>query len=88
MSRAISAVFADGVFRPLEPVDWPEGTHVQIQVQAPVEGAGAELSPEEIVRQAAAMPWPQFVERTYGSCAGSGLERPDQGDFERRDPIS
>ena len=31
---------------------------------------------------AAAMAWPDFVARTYGSCAGLGLERPEQGAFE------
>jgi hypothetical protein len=38
--------------------------------------------------QAAAMAWPDFVERTYGSCAGLGLERPEQGDFESREPLA
>lgn len=31
--------------------------------------------------------WKRFVDRTYGSCAGTGLERPDQGVFEVREPI-
>ena len=31
--------------------------------------------------------WPEFLERTYGSCHGLGLERHDQGDFEQREPI-
>jgi len=26
-------------------------------------------------QRAADIPWPEFIERTYGSCAGSGLER-------------
>ena len=34
------------------------------------------------------MSWPDFVERTYGSCAGLGLERPEQGSFEIREPIA
>jgi hypothetical protein len=34
------------------------------------------------------MSWPDFVERTYGSCAGLGLERPEQGSFELREPIA
>lgn len=31
--------------------------------------------------------WKEFIEGTYGSCAGLGLERPDQGILEERDPI-
>jgi hypothetical protein len=31
--------------------------------------------------------WHGFVESTYGSCAGLGLERHDQGTFEDREPL-
>jgi len=31
--------------------------------------------------------WHAFVEQTYGSCAGSGLERQPQGDFEERETL-
>ena len=31
--------------------------------------------------------WHRFVDDTYGSCAGLGLERQPQGDFEQRDVI-
>jgi hypothetical protein len=31
--------------------------------------------------------WHRFVEKTYGSCAGLGLERQPQGDFEEREAI-
>jgi hypothetical protein len=40
-----------------------------------------------VPQPAAAMAWPDFVEQTYGSCAGLGLERHEQGDFESREPI-
>jgi hypothetical protein len=39
-------------------------------------------------QQSEIMSWPDFVERTYGSCAGLGLERPEQGSFEMREPIA
>jgi hypothetical protein len=42
----------------------------------------------EPVAPAVAMAWPDFVGRTYGSCAGSGLERHEQGDFESREQYS
>lgn len=31
--------------------------------------------------------WQEFVAATYGACAGLGLERPDQGEFEVRESI-
>jgi hypothetical protein len=39
-------------------------------------------------QQPEAMSWSEFVERTYGSCDGLGLERPEQGSFELREPIA
>lgn len=38
--------------------------------------------------QADDLPWPDFVERTYGSCAGLDLDRHEQGEFESREPIT
>lgn len=32
--KAIHAIFENGVFRPTEPVDWPEGSHVVITLEA------------------------------------------------------
>lgn len=31
--------------------------------------------------------WHRFVEKTYGSCADLRLERPPQGEFEKREAI-
>lgn len=31
--------------------------------------------------------WSDFVAATYGSCAGQGLERLPQGEFEAREPM-
>ena len=31
--------------------------------------------------------WQQFLDSTYGSCADLGLDRPDQGSFEKREAI-
>jgi hypothetical protein len=33
------------------------------------------------------MGWHEFLQRTYGSCVDQGLERHDQGQFEKREPI-
>ena len=59
MSQTIQAIFDSGVFRPLEPVELAEGTQVEVQIpQAPVP---AELSPEEVARQHAAIA--EFLDR-------------------------
>jgi predicted DNA-binding antitoxin AbrB/MazE fold protein len=55
MDRSIPAIFDSGVFRPLEPVELAEGTQVQVHVPQTEDGATAELSPEELVRQQAAI---------------------------------
>jgi hypothetical protein len=46
------------------------------------------LSASDETERAAAMEWPDFVARTYGSCAGLGLERHEHGRFESREPIA
>jgi hypothetical protein len=46
------------------------------------------LSTAETMEQAAAIAWTDFVQRTYGSCAGLGLQRHAQGAFESREPIA
>jgi predicted DNA-binding antitoxin AbrB/MazE fold protein len=62
MSRTIPAIFDAGVFRPLEPVDLADGTHVEVQVPKLVAGdAIPELGPEELARQRAAIV--KFLER-------------------------
>lgn len=53
MSHTIPAIFSAGTFRPLEPVELAEGT--QVEVQVPVAAPLAELSPEELARQQAAI---------------------------------
>jgi predicted DNA-binding antitoxin AbrB/MazE fold protein len=53
MSHTIPAIFAAGVFRPLEPVDLAEGTHVSVHV--PIAPPPSELSPEQLARQQAAI---------------------------------
>ena len=37
MSRTIPAIFDEGVFRPLTPVDLPEGTPVVVQLESPTQ---------------------------------------------------
>jgi hypothetical protein len=33
------------------------------------------------------MSWSDFIDRTYGACAGQELERPAQGEYESREPL-
>ena len=74
MSDTISAIYADGVFRPLEPVDWPEGTKAEVVA---VQGPRA---------SEAVLAWPTgYFERTAAALAGEDFERPPQGDFPARE---
>ena len=84
MSHTIHAIFDAGVFRPLEPVALAEGTRVEVQLPQ----SGNERPLDETAPQAPAMAWPDFLEQTYGSCAGLGLQRHEQGDLEAREPIA
>jgi predicted DNA-binding antitoxin AbrB/MazE fold protein len=34
MTHDVDAIFDDGVFRPIEPVDLPDGTRVHLRVEA------------------------------------------------------
>jgi predicted DNA-binding antitoxin AbrB/MazE fold protein len=79
MSRIIPAIFDSGVFRPLQPVDLAQGTPVDVQVPAasPREAA-AELSPEELARQRAA------IEQFIAEMEALPDEGPDDG-FSGRD---
>jgi len=84
MSHTIPAIFDAGVFRPLEPIDLADGTRVDVQLpesvgDRPNEVGGLPAPP---------IAWSTFVEQTYGSCAGLGLERAAQGDFEPREPVA
>jgi predicted DNA-binding antitoxin AbrB/MazE fold protein len=82
MDHLISAVFDSGIFRPLVPVDLAQGT--QVEVQVPI----ASVSNQAASNQSEALTWPDFIEQTYGSCAGLGLERHEQGNLEMREPIA
>jgi predicted DNA-binding antitoxin AbrB/MazE fold protein len=55
MNQNIPAVFTDGVFRPLAPVDVVEGTQVEEQVPHMAGTETLELSTELLARQRAAI---------------------------------
>jgi predicted DNA-binding antitoxin AbrB/MazE fold protein len=78
MSHTIAAIFDSGVFRPLEPVDIQEGTQVQVHVPARDQVAGAELSPQELARQQAA------IDQMLSEIESLPIEEPDDG-FSGRD---
>jgi hypothetical protein len=59
-------------------------TEATKEVLVTVESIGTEGEATE----ASVMPWHEFVEQTYGSCADLQLERPGQGVFENREPIA
>jgi predicted DNA-binding antitoxin AbrB/MazE fold protein len=76
MSHSIPAIFDAGVFRPLVPVDLANGT--QVDVQLPAAAPTAELSPDELARQQAA------IEEMLAEIESLPIEEPDDG-FSGRD---
>jgi hypothetical protein len=72
-----SRVGADGVLKlslPLGPDDANRDVIVTIR-SLPVSGTQP------------AQPWDVFLDETYGSCAGLGLERGPQWEYEAREPL-
>jgi predicted DNA-binding antitoxin AbrB/MazE fold protein len=73
MSDHIPAIYDAGVFRPLEPVDWPDGTRAEVTFVGPHSG-------DPLAK------WPaEYFELTSGSLTGEKFERPSQGDLPKRD---
>ena len=76
MNQPIPAIFESGVFRPLERVDLPAGTHADViprDVSSNRQGNGE-------------VPWPaDYFALTAGAFSGEKFERPDQGNMPRRD---
>lgn len=69
----------DGLLRLQVPLGKDDGDKdVLVTIQALVEG---EEEPKDVSS------WHQFVEETYGSCAGLGLKRHEQGEIEQRETI-
>jgi predicted DNA-binding antitoxin AbrB/MazE fold protein len=78
MDQNITAVFSDGVFRPLAPVDLAEGTKVAIPLPQVAESVSGELSPEQLAKQRAA------IEAMIAAIEALPPEGPDDG-FSGRD---
>lgn len=79
MSDTILAVFDDGVFRPLEPVDCPDGTRVEVIVLP-------QAAPPSTDARGPSTTWPTgYFEQTSGALAGEDFERPPQGDLPPRE---
>jgi hypothetical protein len=76
MSHPIPAIYDSGVFRPLEPVDWPEGSRAEV-VLLPQ----ATMTPSKSNGS-----WPAcYFDQTAGALANETFDRPAQGDLPRRD---
>jgi hypothetical protein len=83
MSDAIqfhSRVGADGVLNVQVNLGSAEASKDVVVTVAP-------LPPQDRIAEPSAQSWSDFVDATYGSCAGQGLERPPQGEFEAREPM-
>jgi len=78
MSQKIHAIFDAGAFRPLQPVDWPDGTRAEIT-------AVSEAAPPTADAAAPFAIWPaDYFEQTAGALAGENFERPPQGKLPQR----
>lgn len=74
-----SEVGTDGVLALRVPLGSDEAGHQVIVTIEPVPAASSTKHDR--------VSWHQFIQETYGSCAGTGLGRPDQGEFESRESI-
>jgi hypothetical protein len=73
-------VGADGILSLQVPLG-PAAANADVLVTVePLAGPALDEDPDE-------KDWHAFVESTYGSCAGLGLERQDQGTLEKREPL-
>jgi hypothetical protein len=82
-----SHVGPDGVLTLRVPMgEGQANARVKVTVEAVTSAAGASSSGDGL-DSAGRQRWHQFVEGTYGSCAGLGIERQPQGEFEQRDVI-
>jgi len=79
MSHPIPAVFQSGVFRPLEPVDWPDGTRAEVIVLPQPSASSTAVAGHSAK-------WPSgYFEETAGALADEQFERPPQGDLPSRE---
>jgi predicted DNA-binding antitoxin AbrB/MazE fold protein len=78
MNESIPAVFVEGVFRPLGPVDLAEGTEVAIPLPRAGSKVSGELTPEQLAKQRAA------IEALIAEIEALPPEGPDDG-FSGRD---
>jgi hypothetical protein len=75
-----SHVGADGVLNVQVNLGKNEAAREVVVTIEPMQSASA--GPET-----AKLAWSSFVAQTYGSCAGSELQRHDEGSFESREPL-
>jgi hypothetical protein len=78
MTLHVRAHFDGRAIVPDEPVDLPVNEPLEVRIDRTA-ATGAE--------NGSRADWHRFVEQTYGSCAGLGIERPPQGEFEKRENI-
>lgn len=60
-----------------------------LKLELPLDVSDTDLEVVVIVQQKAKRGWPPgYFERTAGSLADDPIERPPQGEYEERDPLS
>ncbi len=73
----VLATYRHGKIDLASPVGWPDGTKVEV---VPVR-----IGPDPVANGNKAESYREFIERLAGSFGDEPFERPEQGEFERRE---
>jgi len=63
MNESIPAIYTAGVFRPLQPVELAEGTHVEVQVAGHAVADDHDLSVSDNMDDATRKAWCDYLDR-------------------------
>ncbi len=76
---SVTATFRDGRLELTQPVDWPNGTQVEV---TPI---GTSVGDDQQTCKMSRESYRELIHRLAGSFGDEPFERPPQGEFERRE---
>jgi hypothetical protein len=77
--QRVTATFRNGRLELSQPVDWPDGTQVEV---SPIGSSVGDDQPASEIRRE---PYRELIHRLAGSFGDEAFDRPAQGEFERRE---
>lgn len=77
--QSVTATFHNGRLKLTQPVDWPDGTQVEV---TPI---GASVGGDQEARKMPGEAYRDLIRRLAGSFGDEPFERPPQGEFELRE---